>query len=654
MGDGELFKYRPFSKCPYPTCTATPLSYSLNVSNCSKGAVGVLCGQCEVNHIRDSLGGCAPCTPASAGYRAVVLVVLLTFVLLVCLMIHVCRRRIRELRQRAEKRAERCASVLEMGLEYGGDSLKIICVFAQISSTAPRIIDLPVPPLYQQFLENFAFVNFDFMKLMGLECLGPLDYRAQVGLACAMPSAVVLCGFTYWCWKTEKCVTKEKKRTTRAASDEEQRAAIAALFDIVDADGSGFVDVHEFRVMLKELGHTKLNIEQTRAIMQKTVGIEAGEGEGATSATPPSATPPNTLRIGRELFVASALSGEIADTSPDAWVKYLRNQRNLQGLVHLVYQMLSLIHAPVSVKLFDYFSCREVGTMSFLNGDYGFRCNASEHEQFATFVWVYIFGFTFALPTAIGCVLIQYRNRLEAPKTQEMFGFLYLSYRPGREWWDIHELLRRVMLTGVVVFFPSVLRLTVSLLISILASWVLIGMHPHKALVLQRLEQGSFMTLTLKYTLSVLLQLLVSNEEVEFLGWLFVVLDLLYIGFSLMCFVAILRKMWEVAAGSDEVGGEGGGGGGEGTTMPQRVVSSRWKLLTSNTALEHATATRDSIELQERATTAAFAKKQTIQRQRTMAQQRLQKRIKRQKRIKNRRTEGSTGSTVQVVHVRDK
>lgn len=89
--------------------------------------------------------------------------------------------------------------------------------------------------------------------------------------------------------------------------------------------------------------------------------------------------------------------------------------------------------------------------------------------------------------------------------------------------------------------------------------------------------------------------------------------------------------------------------------MPQRVVSSRWKLLTSNTALEHATATRDSIDLQKRANTAAIAKKKTTQRQRTKAQERLQKRIKRQKRIKNRRTdEGSTGSTVQVVHVRDK
>ena len=65
-------------------------------------------------------------------------------------------------------------------------------------------------------------------------------------------------------------------------TDEERRAAVAVLFDRVDADGSGFVDVPEFQVMLRELGHKRLDAPHVAAMMRRTK-LNGGQGTTAMS-----------------------------------------------------------------------------------------------------------------------------------------------------------------------------------------------------------------------------------------------------------------------------------------------------------------------------------------------------------------------------------
>lgn len=122
-----------------------------------------------------------------------------------------------------------------MGLEYGGDALKIFTVFLQISSASPGILQLPFPQVYKDFLQAFAWVNFDVLGLLGLECVGTslLDYRARVALVCLLP--VIIVGGSAMMYLVRKQATK---RALGTATDAERKHAISKLFDFVDADSS--------------------------------------------------------------------------------------------------------------------------------------------------------------------------------------------------------------------------------------------------------------------------------------------------------------------------------------------------------------------------------------------------------------------------------
>ena len=241
----------PFAKCPFPTCAA-----AINGSNCSTGSIGVVCGICEANFHRTAAGTCDPCSAASTAARTGALVTLILIVLLLYVAYRLCRRKIRQLKDKAERAATQHADVLELALEYGADGLKIFVVFWQISSTSPGILDLPLPPVYRDFLAFFSFVNFDVLGLLGLDCVGNLDYRARVALSCLLP--VMIVGGSIAVFAKHKITHSAKG--LRAASHKEREEAIASLFDLVDADSSGYIEPDEFKTMLRELNHKRLDV----------------------------------------------------------------------------------------------------------------------------------------------------------------------------------------------------------------------------------------------------------------------------------------------------------------------------------------------------------------------------------------------------------
>ena len=63
----------------------------------------------------------------------------------------------------------------------------------------------------------------------------------------------------------------------------------------------------------------------------------------------------------------------------------------------------------------------------------------------------FVMGFAIGLPLALSVVLFSNREQLHTPRVMETYGFLYDSYHRGTEFWDIHELVRRMSLTGLVI-----------------------------------------------------------------------------------------------------------------------------------------------------------------------------------------------------------
>merc|ERR1712195_432623 len=136
---------------------------------------------------------------------------------------------------------------------------------------------------------------------------------------------------------------------------------------------------------------------------------------------------------------------------------------------------------------------------------------------------------------------------LRTPKIFQTYGFLYDSYRDGAEYWDVHELMRRLILTGLIIFLPPTIRLAACLLVSIIACCSLFGFVPHTSKTIQRLEQSSYVILTFKYVGGVLLRVDLNESDAELLGIIFILLDVVYICHSVVCFGSIGHDVWKAS-----------------------------------------------------------------------------------------------------------
>ena len=530
-------KLTPFAECPYPTCAGQN-----NGSNCSTGSMGAVCAICKPEYHRTTTGTCDPCSVASSSARIGALATLVLFLLFLYFMYHVCQRKIERLKNKAERAANQYADALALALDYGADGMKIFVVFWQISSASPGILDLPFPPIYKDFLAFFSFVNFDVLGLLGLDCVGDLDYRVRVALSCMLPVLVVGCSAIVYLKNKFKHLST--KKGLRKYSHKEREDAISSLFDLVDADNSGYIEINEFKMLLRELTHKRLDLSHVEHVMTRIIGVDQH-------------TKNPILRLPRQQFIDAALSGNIADTNADEWVQYVQINRERSQIFSTAFQLLGLIHAPVSSKLFNYFDCHDISGRFFLREDYSLECYEGGHQSFQFVVYLFLGGFTFGLPLALATVLALNRNTLRTPKVMERFGFLYDSYKPGAEYWDIHELLRRLMLTGMLLFLPRVTRLAASLLVTIASTVMLFGVKPHTADVIQRLEQSSFLILTFKYVGSVLLLLKMQEEETAFVGTVFILLDAVYMTHSFICLGSVVHDVWKAANGDDNEAEEG-------------------------------------------------------------------------------------------------
>ena len=105
--------------------------------------------------------------------------------------------------------------------------------------------------------------------------------------------------------------------------------------------------------MLRELNHKRLGMKHVEQMMKQITGN--GNEQDAVATRTTAAT--HIIRLSRQQFIDAAMSGSIANTSSDQWVKYVHENRQRSQIFSTAFQLLGLIHAPVSSKLFNYFNC---------------------------------------------------------------------------------------------------------------------------------------------------------------------------------------------------------------------------------------------------------------------------------------------------------
>ena len=135
------------------------------------------------------------------------------------------------------------------------------------------------------------------------------------------------------------------------------------------------------------------------------------------------------------------------------------------------------------------------------------RCDSGMYNTFSILPITMLFLFTAGFPIGIFVLLFWNRKRLHTSSVKAQFGFLYASFRKNRgEYWEVHELLRKLMLMGTLVLLDTArLKMVVALLVCVISVATLNYLKPHKSRIVLLVAQASFLLTTFKYVLAIVL-----------------------------------------------------------------------------------------------------------------------------------------------------
>ena len=160
--------------------------------------------------------------------------------------------------------------------------------------------------------------------------------------------------------------------------------------------------------------------------------------------------------------------------------------RNRHGSV--IFWVSFLLYTTVSSSIFQCFACDNLDNgKSYLRADHRIECYTREHTFFMVYAGIMSIVYPFGIPFFYGLVLCRNRATLRNTASREaavdvaVFKDLWRQYRPEVYFYEVVEYLRRVLLTGVVVFiFPNTAgQLATSFIIALFFFTVLMVLNPY-------------------------------------------------------------------------------------------------------------------------------------------------------------------------------
>jgi Ca2+-binding EF-hand superfamily protein/CRP-like cAMP-binding protein len=553
---------------------------------CLEGTGGVLCSICEPGYTRDG-NICVECTDASFGIR--VGIFLLCCAILGMTVVAFQRR----LKHKWKKYGSIWRDVLKIG--------SILVTFAQINSSLPLIIDVPWPTIFVNFLAHFDFVNLDLLSLIGASCVGDFDFRINFCIMSCLPIGIMIVA-----WAQLRCERAFMHRRIATMGPKQrkltQRIAFHDMFMLADYDNSGQIDPEEMSSILNQLGwkvttmltmdlfknlgaesnkHGQLVLREQqfldamssgkvqKALQNRNVHRrqrsrslwsrkKKSNGDSKATATNPSGNKPKLSRrmslgqrvvnTGKNLVNATAeKTRAVVHTqilsSETALIKWTLRRRIFANALSGAMQLLLLAHTPISRKVFQYFHCNNISGREYVRADYRIVCFSAAWSAFLPVVLVVFILFTMALPGSISYYLWTRRHALYSTAIFQKIGFLYSAFTRGAEFWTVHDVLLKMVLTGMLIYVPNKSRAAVAILIWVLAIANLNLFEPHKNKILFWLTQLSFFVSASKYTITLLLSEATSEDESNAIGIMLVTMDCVFLLAAALAVVLAMLAM---------------------------------------------------------------------------------------------------------------
>ena len=487
--------YHPFAECPFPnsclnnTCA---IGYS-RISD--KGDEVPLCATCGQDYVFES----SRCQLCNAEYVSVKITTVFIAIIILIVCIHASRKVFRSCQKKYRSVWHGVAMVLSIQIN-----------FAQIGGSLPDVFTVKWPTMYLLWLDRLSFLQFDILSMVGLTCLPNMTYELK--FLCSVGIVVIIVLSIFIMYKIRMKALKESWRNNSIQSTNEVTHMIEDIFDIVDLDHSGNIDAFELseillyieeerrKIMVKRISRkkaSKANMRRMKELQTKNNTIQTSKDqkrmEQKMIKVGGTVDGFGNVRLSKKVFVTAISQGELLsavveeDKGSKNGKKGKKNKKgkhsislfvwvlpmqmdHLESLFHLIgVQVLLLCHAPISKRVFFYFNTHNLNGRSFLRTDYTIEMGSQRWWDFLPVVLLVAVVYSIGLPVYLLTILLKYRHLYDNPKIKAKFGFLYERFSKGAELWEVHEIFRKMILCGMLVYAPPVTRASVASVVCLIA-----------------------------------------------------------------------------------------------------------------------------------------------------------------------------------------
>eukprot|EP01050_Picozoa_sp_SAG11_P002364 SAG11_NODE_118_length_15921_cov_30.283448_3_plen_550_part_00 len=205
----------------------------------------------------------------------------------------------------------------------------------------------------------------------------------------------------------------------------------------------------------------------------------------------------------------------------------LKSGKDEQGItrarnivVQMVFFILFLIYPFVSQTVFSGFNCRQLGDYeAWLGADYQISCDTLAHVLYLAVAILAVGLYPVGIPLGTLFLLIRSRKEMavENSPARLRYSFLVSDYKPEYYYWETLEMLRKVILTGLLIFLArgSILQLVVGILITFVFLLATARNMPYESMTSNRFKLATESALLLTLIFAILLKVDLSKEDID-------------------------------------------------------------------------------------------------------------------------------------------
>lgn len=161
------------------------------------------------------------------------------------------------------------------------------------------------------------------------------------------------------------------------------------------------------------------------------------------------------------LIIFFAVKSLLPDTTSlnEQMAKGQRRMVLWRQFVRLLLFTIFLLYPLVSKIALSVYNCVTIEGVSYLVADFQLLCYDSQWTTYAVIDGFFVALYPIGIPLAYFLILRHHEGQMRQPETILILGFLYEAYTDTAWYWELVDMLHKLILTSIVVFTPNEQRM---------------------------------------------------------------------------------------------------------------------------------------------------------------------------------------------------